>query len=85
MTNYTSDDQRESLTAPCGVDYTHWHSSYEILLINSDETELYINGDHIQPKKGDVILIDAFDIHNVGVKHDHYVLLVDPARLAFTG
>lgn len=82
LTNYTSDANRHSLTSPCTTDYTHWHSSNEILLINSDGTELHLNGDVIYPDKGDVILIDAFDIHNVGLKHDHYVLLVDPSRLS---
>ena len=80
MINYTSTENRESVTSPC-YNYTHWHSSYEILLIMSDETELYLNGDHIKPKCGDIIFIDAFDIHTVGTKHNHYVLLIDPARL----
>lgn len=80
MTNYTSTENRESITSPC-YNYTHWHSSYEILLILSDETELYLNGDLIRPGRGDIILIDAFDIHTVGTKHNHYVLLIDPARL----
>ncbi len=44
MINYTSTENRESVTTPC-YNYTHWHSSYEILLILSDETELYLNGD----------------------------------------
>ncbi|WP_430885054.1 AraC family transcriptional regulator [Fusibacter sp. JL216-2] len=80
MINYTSTENRESVTTPC-YNYTHWHSSYEILLILSDETELYLNGDLLRPKCGDIILIDAFDIHTVGTKHNHYVVLIDPARL----
>lgn len=80
LTNFTSIENRESFTSPC-LDYTHWHSSYEILLITANGTELYLNGETLYPKTGDIILIDSFDIHTVGIKHHHYVLLIDPSRL----
>ncbi len=61
----------------------HWHNSLEILYFFKDGAGIIINGEEYIAKKGDIILVDSFDIHkNPNETPDgHYVFLIDPALL----
>jgi len=81
MKNYTCLEERESITGACCIDYRHWHSSLEILLICKDGSEVLLNGEVVSPSAGDILLIDAFDIHTIVDEHAHYVVLIDPSQI----
>ncbi len=61
----------------------HWHNSLEILYFFKDGVVIIINGEEYHPKIGDIILIDAFDIHiNTNETPDaQYVFLIDPSLM----
>lgn len=41
----------------------HWHKSQEMLLVRSGSVQVIINNTSLKANEGDVILINAFDVH----------------------
>lgn len=83
--NYTSNIKRKRFVPPCGHEFLHWHNNIEVLMITGDRTEFSINGEIIKPSIGDIILVDAFDIHSIGVENAHYAMLIDVSQLESIG
>ena len=48
----------------------HWHDEYEFLYVTDGEYECIINGQCIEVKKGQAILINAGELHTVNSKTD---------------
>lgn len=67
---------RESYMHP--TELPHWHSYYEIIWIKKCDRMVYINGENIMVKEGEIILVDLDDIHHVDTEGEIIVLHIDP-------
>lgn len=56
----------------------HWHDYMEILYFYKGAAVMQINREHITVRSGQIVLVDAYDIHSVKGASEHLVLLFKP-------
>ncbi len=61
--------------APC-----HWHDEYEFIYAIKGVCNCVINGDQIEIKKGELLLIQSGELHtiNVDINSEYYAIVVHP-------
>lgn len=60
----------------------HWHSYVEILYFTEGSAIVQLNNEYFEVNAGQIILVDAFDIHSLKGKNKHIVLLIDLEKMS---
>lgn len=58
-----------------------WHSYIEILHFTKGSAIVQINNEHFKASKGDIVLIDSFDIHSIKGNSSHTVILINTSQM----
>lgn len=71
----------QELKSMCCGSFVHCHKYLECLYILEDHVRIQINGEVQYADKGDLVLINSYDVHEVDGRKSHWVLLFDPSKM----